>query len=161
MTYSTIFTVSAAGIAVPWGPYVGGGVGLAGALYVLLCGVRVKLTTRLAICLAAAVIMSFASHWASVRTETLNRIELAQGPMETVEGRVEEFKAMPYAGHDVERFRVGGEFFSYSDYVETGGFNNTSSHGGPIREGIPVRIGFVRRQNDNVIVRLEVGAAQP
>jgi hypothetical protein len=42
--------------------------------------------------------------------------------------------------------------FCYSDYEVTAGFNNSASHGGPIREGLPVRVSYI----GNTIVRLEV-----
>ena len=58
----------------------------------------------------------------------------------TIEGPVEHFHPMPPDGHDRERFDVDGVNFSYSDYDVTAAFNNTQSHGGPIREGLPVRI---------------------
>lgn len=47
---------------------------------------------------------------------------------------------MPYGGHATESFVVQGIQFKYSDYIITAGFNHTSSHGGPIREGLLVRI---------------------
>jgi hypothetical protein len=47
---------------------------------------------------------------------------------------------------------VHGVRFQYSDYVITAGFNNTSSHGGPIREGLPVRIWYL----DGEILRLDI-----
>jgi hypothetical protein len=69
-----------------------------------------------------------------------------------VEGRVTDFVAMPYTGHALESFVAGGRKFSYSDYILTGCFNKTSSHGGPIRSGLSVRISYT----GNCIVRLEV-----
>jgi hypothetical protein len=69
-----------------------------------------------------------------------------------VEGIVSNFKPMPATGHAMERFCVSGKCFEYSDYVVTGGFNNTSSHGGPIREGLPVRVSYVGNSN----VKLEI-----
>jgi hypothetical protein len=69
-----------------------------------------------------------------------------------VEGTVTEFKPMPVTGHAMEKFCVSDTCFEYSDYIVTGGFNNTSSHGGPIRAGLQVRVTYV----DNTIVRLEV-----
>ncbi len=60
---------------------------------------------------------------------------------------------MPYAGHTKERFCVEDKCFTYSDFVPTIGFNNTSSHGGPIKAGMPVRVTFV----GNTIIKLEVG----
>ncbi len=77
-----------------------------------------------------------------------------QGRATTVEGLVTNFKPMPYAGHGMERFCVAANCFQYSDFVLTAGFNNTSSHGGPIHEGLPVRVTFV----GDTIVRLEVAA---
>lgn len=74
------------------------------------------------------------------------------GNCETVEGPVEHFHPMPAEGHDMEHFDVRGVEFSYSDYVVTAGFNNTASHGGPIRQGLPVRI----CHRDGEILRLEV-----
>ncbi|SRR6266436_6128365 len=70
----------------------------------------------------------------------------------TAEGRVHDFHPMPYEGHAEESFTVAGHRFSYSDYVETHCFNNTSSHGGPMREGLLVRISY----SDNCILRIEV-----
>ena len=71
-----------------------------------------------------------------------------------VEGLVENFHPMPMSGHDTERFTVGGIKFEYSDFdLSKGGFNNTSSHGGPIREGLPVRIAY----KNGRILKLEIG----
>ena len=69
-----------------------------------------------------------------------------------VEGAVEHFHPMPATGHDTERFDVHGVKFAYSDFIVTAGFNNTASHGGPIREGLPVRICY----RDDEILRLQV-----
>jgi len=77
----------------------------------------------------------------------------------TVEGRVHDFVPMPFGGHANEHFCVETTCFHYSDYLHMGGFNNTSSHGGPIREGLPVRITYVEDSGDtgNLIVKLEIG----
>lgn len=81
-----------------------------------------------------------------------------KGQFSVVEGRVTNFHPMPYEGHQEECFTVQAETFCYSDYVITGGFNNATSHGGPIREGLPVRVSYI----GNTIVRLEVrGDALP
>lgn len=71
---------------------------------------------------------------------------------QVVEGVVTDFRPMPATGHAMESFCVSGVCFYYSDYVVTAGFNQTSSHGGPIREGLPVRVTYV----GNTIVKLEV-----
>jgi hypothetical protein len=84
--------------------------------------------------------------------------ELDAGRLKTVTGNVSGFHPMPRGGHDTERLWVEGVKFSSSDFNEMrGGFNNTSSHGGPIREGLPVRIGYV----DGSILRLEIGQVSP
>ena len=69
-----------------------------------------------------------------------------------VEGRVTKFVPMPYQGHANESFVVDGHKFSYSDYDLTKGFNWTQSHGGPIRDGLQVRITYV----GDSIVKLEI-----
>ena len=79
------------------------------------------------------------------------------GHVRVVEGKVENFHPMPKSGHDAERFTVQGRSFAYSDYSVTGGFNNTSSHGGPIKNELPVRITYIDGNVGRVIVKLEVG----
>jgi hypothetical protein len=74
------------------------------------------------------------------------------GQARIVHGPVRDFVPMPVTGHAMERFCVTDECFEYSDYVATAGFNNTSSHGGPIKEGLQVRVTYV----GNSIIRLEV-----
>jgi hypothetical protein len=85
------------------------------------------------------------------------RDALAQHRAEVVEGRVEDFSPMPYGGHAFESFTVCGVRFSYSDYVISPGFNRTSTHGGPMRSDLWVRVTFV----GDVIARLEIAKTDP
>jgi hypothetical protein len=71
-----------------------------------------------------------------------------------VEGPVEHFVPMAYGGHAQETFYVSGVRFGYSDFEITDGFNNTSSHGGPINASSYVRICY--DPAGNVILRLEI-----
>ncbi len=80
------------------------------------------------------------------------RQALRSGQYEIVEGKVVDFVPMPVHGHARERFAVNGHRYEYSDFGITAGFNNTQSHGGPIREGLHVRIADVRGK----IARLEI-----
>ncbi|WP_419690138.1 hypothetical protein ACN22W_37605 [Burkholderia theae] len=102
--------------------------------------------------------LGFAIMWTAIAfgstygTTHCLRSAIAAGEVRMVEGEVSAFEPMPYAGHAMERFCVGQACFPCSDYVMTGGFNNTASHGGPIRAGLPVRVNYV----DDVIVKLEV-----
>ena len=74
------------------------------------------------------------------------------GQYSVVEGSVANFHPMPASGHDNETFSVNGVRFSYSDFDGSPCFNNTASHGGPMREGLRVRIAYW----GNCILRLEV-----
>ena len=80
-----------------------------------------------------------------------------------VEGLVYNFHPAPFEGHEDESFNVNGLRFAYSDYVISGGFRQTSSHGGPMREGLHVRMRYIPNASTdlkgravNLIVKLEV-----
>jgi hypothetical protein len=77
---------------------------------------------------------------------------LDHGQYSVIEGQVTNFVPMPYEGHSDESFVVKGHRFSYSDYKLTPGFHNTASHGGPIHEGLYVRVTYV----GGLILRLEI-----
>lgn len=76
------------------------------------------------------------------------------GAATLVEGVVSHFVPWPHGPHKMERFCVASTCFEYSDHVINGGFNRTSAEGGPIREGLRVRVMHV----GGVIVRLEIAA---
>jgi len=81
------------------------------------------------------------------------------GKYSIVEGVVEDFRPMPYEGHQSECFRVDKERFCYSDYEVSPAFNQSASHGGPIRVGLPVRIAYYEDENSQgQILRLEIRA---
>ena len=65
-----------------------------------------------------------------------------------VEGLVTNFQPLLKS----ESFVVQGVKFKYSDYIITAGFNNMASHGGPISEGLPVRIWYLGDE----ILRLDI-----
>lgn len=77
---------------------------------------------------------------------------LRSGRYEIVEGTVTNFVPMPWEGHANESFDVAGHHYEYSDFVVTTGFRQSRSHGGPIREGLRVRIADVGGR----IFRLEI-----
>jgi hypothetical protein len=77
-----------------------------------------------------------------------------RGDYSIAEGTVANFLPMPYSGHQNETFSVNGVGFSYSDYEVVPCFNNTASHGGPIRDGLRVRIAY----SGDCILKLEVAA---
>lgn len=75
---------------------------------------------------------------------------LNNGRCSVIEGVVTDFHPMPASGHAMESFEIAGQKFTYSDYVLTPCFNNTTSHGGPIREGLAVKIWY----SENCIMRI-------
>ncbi len=77
---------------------------------------------------------------------------LHNGDYQVIEGVATGFVPMPPDGHGMESFEVGGHRYEYSDYVVAAGFNQTRSHGGPMRNGIRVRIADV----GGAIARLEI-----
>jgi hypothetical protein len=76
---------------------------------------------------------------------------------EVAEGYVTNFHPMPIEGHQHESFLLDGQYFEYSDYETSFGFNNTASHGGPIRKnGQYLRISYVKSGKDNIILKIEI-----
>jgi hypothetical protein len=71
---------------------------------------------------------------------------------QVVEGLIEKFEPMPYEGHQNESFTVKGTRFEYSDFAVRPGFSQTSSHGGPIRQGLNVRV----CHRGNIILKLDI-----
>jgi hypothetical protein len=93
------------------------------------------------------------------------RNEYANGNFRIVEGVVENFELRPTkrcmnAKRFTEKFTVNGVKFSYFDPCITLGharssYSKTSLKGGPILEGLSVRIVYI----DNKILKLEVGTS--
>jgi hypothetical protein len=79
-------------------------------------------------------------------------LALQTGRYRMVEGTVRNFHPMLFAGHPPESFAIENERFSYSDYDFTACFNRTASHGGPLREGLHIRIYYI----DNCILKIEL-----
>jgi len=94
-------------------------------------------------------VLTFSSDWSEYRDAVT---AVNEHRSSVVEGPVQDFQPMPYEGHQDECFRVQGVQFCYSDYVSTAGFNQSASHGGPIRAGLPVRITYY----NGAILKLEV-----
>ena len=74
-----------------------------------------------------------------------------------VEGPVADYKLKTISGHSTEQFQVNGVRFKYSDHdISKGGFNDTAFNGGPIREGLQVRIAY----RDGRILKLWVKSTE-
>ena len=160
MSYRTVFDVAASG-------YRDGDFPLHGAIFIAIGIVMVVGRRRLpgwwgrhprASTAFASFFLGFAVLWtlvAGVSTwrEYARLVDASRSAeARVVEGPVSEFRPMPASGHAQEHFCVAEACFDYSDFIVTAAFNNTSSHGGPIHEGLPVRVTYV----GNAIVKLEV-----
>lgn len=73
----------------------------------------------------------------------------------TVSGEVEGLSETPSLGWRTESFSVSGVRFSYSAFHYTHAFRTPRSLGGPLREGLPVRIRYGSFPFGNLIVRIE------
>jgi len=78
---------------------------------------------------------------------------LHAGEANVVEGPVDQYSQVPSKS---ESFDVNSVKFSYSDNLLIAGFNHTAFHGGPIRQGLPVRIWYRHGQ----ILRLQIKPAE-
>jgi hypothetical protein len=139
MHYSVLFDVSQKGY--DWFPVLLGlvftGVGVLGVKYpTWRRGFRIHPIIVIGIGVALALgtfLFQYSNRYAYASL-------LSQGKAEIVEGPIENFQPMPYAGHAEETFTVQGIPFAYSDFEVTPAFNNTRSHGGPLHEGLLVRV---------------------
>ena len=76
-----------------------------------------------------------------------------QGRCQVIEGHIQHFHAGSGERGDADdSFDISGSKFSYSDSTIGAGFSQTQAHGGPLKEGLCVRI--YASQGD--IARLEI-----
>lgn len=100
----------------------------------------------------------FGALWLCTVSTTILRSEFQaleayqDGNYRVVGGVVKDFHPMPYEGHQDECFSVQDKRFCYSDYEIAPGFRNTTSHGGAIRSGSPVRVAY----SGDTILRLDI-----
>jgi len=155
--YRVAFDLVSVGYRAWWFPLSGLifiGIGSGILLVPRLLGIRPSTYTKA----IAVFIVGFATLWTCVSFigtyGEYRRLVHAYhaGTYEVLEGVVEGFEPMPFTGHQDESFTLKGVKFRYSDYQVMAGFNNTTSHGGPIREGRRIRLWHV----GNAIIRLEV-----
>ncbi|MBV9459054.1 MAG: hypothetical protein JO141_16245, partial [Bradyrhizobium sp.] len=104
--------------------------------------------------LAFAILWAILAFWTTFPQHLRHKALAEKNQCRVVEGPVENFVPMPFGGHAVESFSVAGVSFKYSDFIVTDGFNNTSSHGGPINRDSYVRICY--DPAGNAILRLEI-----
>jgi hypothetical protein len=99
-----------------------------------------------------SLFMEISVIWNAVRVYGQLESALRNGQFHVVEGPVENFERMNDWVKKRERFTVGGVRFTYSDDIVDQCFNHSSTHGGPIRAGLFVRVSYL----DSCILKLEV-----
>ena len=68
------------------------------------------------------------------------RSALKNGQCTVIEGHVEHVMPLDSSGHGQEKFTIGGVTFSYAPYDLAPGFKQAIRSGGPIREGLALRV---------------------
>jgi len=101
--------------------------------------------------MAGSMLLVFATFFGLPMLPALDLTRVvSEGRAEVVEGPVTiEFEV---SGGKNECIAVTGRSFCYSDWIVTPGFNRTRALGGPMRDGLPVRLTVV----GDAIVRVEV-----
>lgn len=106
---------------------------------------------------------AFIAFFAARSTGSARRALLASftnGTGQVAEGRITDFVHQEREGdnqYTFESFKVQDIAFAYSHNIITGGFNRPALRGGPIREGLNVRIHFLpMAPSGNVITRIEI-----
>ncbi len=161
MTFKTVFDVGQQGYTTWWFPALG----LIGVAFGIVLVIRPAIMQRLSHYSGPRTIagdffglffLIFALVWtAACFFFTFQQYKTAAWHLKTaqytvVEGPVTDFVPNPYK--DAESFVVNGHRFSYAQAIVTTGFRQTAADGGPIREGLYVRISY----SGNLILRLEV-----
>lgn len=104
--------------------------------------------------LSGVLLLGGSMAWAMQQANQSMRNEYQAGRFSMVTGTVTNLRS----GFKSECFNVEQIQFCYSGYVLTGGFNQTVNNGGPIRDGLRVRISYMATTPNgehNVILRLE------
>lgn len=158
MHYQTVFDISESGYKSASVPAFGLIFGALGAFMLAWHRRQPQGAQRRRNMIRALLLMLFALLWTAVAFGSTYRQYLAllqargSGSYSVVEGPVTDFQPMPAGGHALERFCVRERCFRYSGNGASAGFNDSRARGGPIREGLPVRVTYA----GGAIIKLEV-----
>lgn len=78
------------------------------------------------------------------------------GPYTTIDGVVKNYRVIQTSSNVGEQFDVSDIHFGYMDLSQWTCFHRAAANGGPIREGLSVRISYTVRHVMPCIVKLEV-----
>jgi hypothetical protein len=129
-----------------------GGAGAIYAFFSLLKVTPLRTTRSMLFAALGCLILSAVNFVLTYTDYAILRDAYHRGHYREVSGEVENFvDGGPGIQPGTERFSVGGISFSYSKYIVVPGFRTTRASGGPLRQGLLVRIRYM----DTAIVRLE------
>jgi len=156
--FKTVFDVSQAGNQNWWFPWYGLGLLLVG--WLAASKAQISLQVRrifLGLLFLSVIALTSVDFYVSSHDYKNATRALETNSASYVEGNVETFNPLPWWAHGKESFSVHGITFRYSNNIETGGFNNTAAHGGPIINGLYVRIWYLPNQfGENKIIKLQI-----
>lgn len=145
----------------PNGLWFGGTFAVVGCVAALLAGLdidldlgdRLRIRARTWVPLIAAAMLGLAGLQAIQETRALDLDRrLTSGDASVVEGSVQDSAGGGSWGWQC--FTVSGQRFCYGDDASSVGFHQTTLNGGPIHDGLQVRVTSI----DGVIVRLEIAS---
>lgn len=146
------FNLADDGLKQIWAPSL---IGVALVAFATICLVVMYRSERVWfawLLLAITLLLTLVAVVVPLATYRKYRHALTSGEYEMLEGRVERFAPMPTGGHAPERFTLRGKDFSYTDYAASPFFHKTQADGGPIHEGVYLKVAYV----DGNIIRVEV-----
>ena len=156
MTYRTVFDAAQNGFAAWWVPafsfiFVLLSAGIVMGLPGLRWGQRSPVSDRFALGFTVLLtLLAFGVTFADYRGAVS---KLRHGKYEIVNGPVTHFTKLPKWGwQKAETFVVDGHRFTYYGYIVSAGFHQMASQGGPIHDGLYVRVTYSGSQ----ILRLEI-----
>ncbi|HEX4269871.1 MAG TPA: hypothetical protein VHZ32_00725 [Rhizomicrobium sp.] len=159
MIYRTVFDIAQNGHA-GWGRALDGLVPIAFGALMLIVDLRTRKTapsdSRWKVALGAicvGILFSLWTLWTSHVGQQSAASYLQEGRYQTVEGVVQDFEAGGSPGKYFENFSVAAHQFGYYGSDMSGyGFHLLARQGGPIKDGLHVRIAYSGRS----ILRLEI-----
>ena len=114
---------------------------------------RRRFTRPFGALLAAVAAWMAVGSWRATNSQRARVVDaLRAGRYQLVQGVVQNFRPGDVDSHPPEEFTVAGHRYQYAPAEHLFGFNRVAAQGGPIREGLRVRIADV----DGLIAWLEV-----
>lgn len=162
MEYEVAFEIKQHGLGVLWFPLMGLLMACFGYVFIGYVSKKSVATSfmRSFVGFFRMFFVSFSLLWAVGAyiavgpSQSKLRKNYEEGVFQVVEGIVEDFNSNPSGRYDneMESFRVNDQVFEYNYFEPSPGFKHTAYHGGPVKEGMQVRVSYV----GDVIVKLEV-----